>query len=60
VGDGTPVTGRDADELLPGGHFVVHHVDVHVGEQPVRAIEISGEPASRRDGQETRRPKCSR
>lgn len=46
VGDPeTPVTGTDIYELLPGGHFVVHHVDVHVGTTPVRAIEILGEPA---------------
>jgi hypothetical protein len=29
--------------VLPGGHFLVHHVDVTVGSQPVRAIEIIGE-----------------
>jgi hypothetical protein len=29
---------------LPGGHFLVHHVDVTVGAQSVRAIEIMGEP----------------
>jgi hypothetical protein len=39
-----PVQGMDAYELLPGGHFLVHHVDVIVGEQTVRAIEIIGEP----------------
>jgi hypothetical protein len=39
-----PVEGTDVYELLPGGHFLVHHVDVTVGEQRVRAIEITGEP----------------
>src|SRR5262245_57011813 len=27
----------------PGGHFLVHHVDVTIGEQTVRAIEVIGE-----------------
>jgi hypothetical protein len=39
-----PVVGTDTYEVLPGGHFLVHHVDVTVGEHPVRAIEIIGEP----------------
>jgi hypothetical protein len=39
-----PVTGFDTYEILSGGHFLVHHVDVQVGDQPVRAIEIIGEP----------------
>jgi hypothetical protein len=38
------VVGTDTYEVLPGGHFLVHHVDVTVGEHPVRAIEILGEP----------------
>lgn len=38
-----PVRGTDVYELFPGGHFVVHHVDVTVGEASVRAIEIIGE-----------------
>jgi hypothetical protein len=43
-----PVTGTDVYEWLAGGFFLVHHVDVVVGERPVRAIEIIGEhdPAS--------------
>ena len=43
VDDGTPITGWDTYELAPGGCFVVHHVDVHVGEQAVQAVEIIGE-----------------
>ena len=39
-----PVTGFDTYEVLAGGYFLVHHVDVQVGDQPVRAIEIIGEP----------------
>lgn len=39
-----PVVGTDIYEVLAGGYFIVHHVDVTVGEQPVRAIEIIGEP----------------
>jgi hypothetical protein len=41
-----PIRGTDIYEVLAGGHFLVHHVDVTVGDQPVRAIEIIGE----RDG----------
>ena len=39
-----PVAGTDTYEVLPGGYFLVHHVDVTVGDNPVRAIEIIGEP----------------
>ena len=39
-----PVSGTDTYELLPGGYFLVHHVDVTVGGQPIRAIEIIDEP----------------
>jgi hypothetical protein len=39
-----PVVGTDTYEVLAGGHFLVHHVDVTVGDRPVRAIEIIGEP----------------
>jgi hypothetical protein len=38
-----PVVGTDTYELFPGGHFLVHHVDVTVGDHPVRAIEVIGE-----------------
>jgi catechol 2,3-dioxygenase-like lactoylglutathione lyase family enzyme len=41
-----PIRGTDIYEVLAGGHFLVHHIDVMVGDQPVRAIEIIGE----RDG----------
>jgi Protein of unknown function (DUF1579) len=40
----TPVVGTDVYEVLAGGYFLVHHVDVTVGDQSVRAIEIIGEP----------------
>ena len=39
-----PVEGTDIYEVFPGGHFIVHHVDVAVGGQKVRAIEVIGEP----------------
>jgi hypothetical protein len=39
-----PISGSDIYELLPGGYFLVHHVDVTVGDAAVRAIEIIGEP----------------
>jgi hypothetical protein len=44
-----PVSGSDVYEVLPGGYFLVHHVDVTVGAQEVRAIEIIGERASQAD-----------
>lgn len=47
VGDPpVPVSGSDVYEVLPGGYFLVHHVDVTVGSQDVRAIEIIGERIS--------------
>jgi hypothetical protein len=39
-----PVVGTDIYELRPGGYFLVHYVDVTVGDQEVRAIEVIGEP----------------
>lgn len=39
-----PVVGVDNYEALPGGYFVVHYVDVIVGDRHVQAIEIIGEP----------------
>lgn len=39
------IEGTDVYELLPGGHFLLHRVDVHVGGSPVRAVEIIGEVA---------------
>jgi predicted enzyme related to lactoylglutathione lyase len=41
--DPVPVTGTDTYEWLPGGHVLVHHVDVMVGDEHVQAIEIIGE-----------------
>jgi hypothetical protein len=44
VGDAAvPITGTDIYEWLPGGFFLVHHVDVVIGEQKVQAIELIGE-----------------
>jgi hypothetical protein len=39
-----PIMGTDTYEVFAGGYFIVHHVDVTVGDQQVRAIEIIGEP----------------
>jgi len=43
-----PITGTDIYQWLPGGFFLVHHVDVVIGEQTVQALELIGEydPAS--------------
>ena len=44
VGDPSmPVKGFDTYDVLAGGYFLVHHVDVTVGDQPVQAIEVIGE-----------------
>ena len=44
VGDpAVPITGTDIYEWLPGGFFLLHRVDVMVGEQPVQALELIGE-----------------
>jgi hypothetical protein len=37
--------GFDTYEVLAGGHFLVHQVDVTVGNQRVQAIEVIGERA---------------
>jgi nitroimidazol reductase NimA-like FMN-containing flavoprotein (pyridoxamine 5'-phosphate oxidase superfamily) len=41
-GPATRITGTDTYEWLPGGFFLVHHVDVHMGDEKVDAIEIIG------------------
>jgi hypothetical protein len=48
--DHVPIVGTDIYDVLAGGYFLVHHVDVMVGDQPVRAIEIVGEPDPDSDG----------
>jgi hypothetical protein len=45
-----PVVGVDNYEALPGGYFVVHYVDVIVGDRHVQAIEIIGEQDTGSDG----------
>jgi hypothetical protein len=45
-----PIVGTDTYDPLPGGHFLVHHVNVTVGQREVRAIEIIGEPNRRGAG----------
>jgi hypothetical protein len=49
-----PVVGTDIYEVLAGGYFVVHHVDVTIGKEPLRAIEIIGEPDAVRGGYRAR------
>jgi len=39
---GVGISGTDSYEWLPGGFFLFHLVDVRVGDEPVRAIEIIG------------------
>jgi hypothetical protein len=40
--DPVPISGTDIYEWLPGGFFLVHHVDVVIGEQQVQALELIG------------------
>lgn len=42
------ISGTDTYEWLPGGFFLVHHVDVRFGDEKVDAIEIIGYDASDR------------
>ncbi|MBB5079554.1 DUF1579 family protein [Nonomuraea endophytica] len=42
VGDAVEISGTDAYEWLAGGHFLVHRVDVRMGEEKVEAIEMIG------------------
>jgi hypothetical protein len=36
------ITGTDVYTWLPGGHWVVHEVDVMMGDEPTRALELIG------------------
>jgi hypothetical protein len=38
-----PISGTDVYEWLPGGYFLVHHVDVVIGQQKLQALELIGE-----------------
>jgi hypothetical protein len=42
VDPAVPIAGTDSYEWLPGGFFLVHHVDVVIGEQRVQALELIG------------------
>src|SRR5512132_4419623 len=43
VGDPpVPITGTDTYQWLPGGFFLLHHVDVVIGDQRLQAIELLG------------------
>jgi hypothetical protein len=47
IGDGTepdvPIRGTDRYHWLAGGHFLIHDIDVLVGDQAVVGIEVIGE-----------------
>ena len=40
---GVTIAGTDTYEWLGGGFFMVHRVDVRIGDEPVEAIEIIGD-----------------
>lgn len=37
-----PIHGSDTYGWLPGGYFLVHHIDVRIGEESMNGIEIIG------------------
>lgn len=37
-----PINGTDSYEWLPGGYFVMHKIDIIMGDQQVEAIEVIG------------------
>jgi hypothetical protein len=41
-GENMDIKGMDKYEWLPGRHFIVHHVDVWMGEDKVNVIEVIG------------------
>ena len=46
--DGAPVMsidGTDEYEWMPGGHWLVHRVDVLIGDDRTQALELIGDPA---------------
>lgn len=45
-GPATQLKAVDTYEWLPGGYFIIHHVDGHMGKDEVKAIEIIGYDAS--------------
>lgn len=47
-GSDLELTGTDRYEWLPGRFFLVHHVDVRLGDQPIQSIEVIGyDPSTR-------------
>lgn len=42
----TKISGTDRYEWLPGEFFLVHHVDVRIGDEEAKSIEIIGYDAS--------------
>jgi hypothetical protein len=44
--DGLDVAGTDVYEWFPGNGFLVHHVDVTMGSERVRVLEMIGSDAS--------------
>ena len=47
-GSAGKIIGTDTYEWLPGGFFLIHHIDVRMGETNNKAIEIIGYDASKR------------
>jgi len=43
---GEKISGTDSYEWFPGGHFVQHHVNVHMGSQQMIGLEMIGYDAT--------------
>jgi hypothetical protein len=49
LGDEVDITGSDSYEWLPGGHFLLHTVNVSIGDEKVYNLEVIGyDPATQR------------
>ena len=46
---GGMLRGTDSYEWLPGGHFLLHRVDVLMGESRSRSVEVIGVDSDRKD-----------
>jgi hypothetical protein len=38
------IEGTDTYEVMDGGHWIIHRVDVHMGDEHTRALEMIGDP----------------
>ncbi len=41
-GPATPISATDIYEWMPGGHFLLHHIEAQMGDQVVKGLEVIG------------------